>query len=98
MRHGKWAGTGAHVAAPTHTPRGSKRTYLGGVLSMGGMVRATAMSTAPYGVYEMDSDLAPGTYTTYAAKGGYVSFGRIGIAVTSGATTFADFPLSYSAK
>jgi len=60
---------------------------------MGGIVRATATSTAPYGVYEMDSDLAPGTYTMYTSKSGYIGFGRTGIVVSSGATTFVNFPL-----
>jgi len=60
---------------------------------MGGIVRATATSTAPYGVYEIDSDLATGSYTMYTSRSGYIGFGRTGIVVSSGATTFVNFPL-----
>jgi len=64
----------------------------------GGVVRATAATTAPYGIYEIDSDLPAGTYTMLCTATGYQDFGRIGIVVTAGNTTYVNFPLSYSAK
>ena len=59
----------------------------------GGVVRATGTTVAPYGVYEIASDLPAGTYTMLCTKAGYQDFGRIGIVVTSGATTYVNFPL-----
>ena len=60
---------------------------------MGGIVRATGVTVAPYGIYEIASDLAAGTYSVLCQKSGYRDFGRIGIVVTSGATTYVNFGL-----
>jgi len=54
---------------------------------------AEAITTQPYGLYEIDSDLPAGTFVVTAGKPGYSVFGRTGIAVTAGATTFVNFPL-----
>ena len=59
----------------------------------GGIVRATGVTAAPYGIYEIASDLPAGTYSLLCTKTGYQDFGRIGIVVTSGATTYANFGL-----
>ena len=60
---------------------------------MGGIVRATGVTVGPYGIYEIASDLPAGTYSVLCQKSGYRDFGRIGIAVTSGATTYVNFNL-----
>jgi len=64
----------------------------------GGVVQATGTTVGPYGVYQITSDLPAGTYTMLCTKAGYRDFGRIGIVVTAGNTTYVNFPLSYSAK
>ena len=61
-------------------------------------MRATGTTVGPYGIYEIASDLPAGTYTMLCTKAGYQDFGRIGIVVTSGATTYVNFPLSSSAQ
>jgi protocatechuate 3,4-dioxygenase beta subunit len=55
---------------------------------------AEAMTTQPYGMYGMDSDLPAGTFVVTAGKPGYLVFGRSGIVVTAGATTYVNFALS----
>jgi len=57
----------------------------------GGVVRATGTTVGPWGIYEIPSDLPAGTYTMLCTKAGYQDFGRIGIVVTSGATTYVNF-------
>ena len=59
----------------------------------GGVVWATGTTVAPYGVYEITSDLPAGTYTMLCTKAGYQNLGRIGIVVTAGATTYVNFSL-----
>jgi len=59
----------------------------------GGVVQATGITVGPYGVYQITSDLPAGTYTMLCTATGYQNFGRIGIVVTAGATTYANFPL-----
>ena len=54
---------------------------------------AEAVTTQPYGMYEMDSDLPAGTFVVVASKPGYSVFGRTGIAVAAGTTAFVNFPL-----
>jgi hypothetical protein len=58
-----------------------------------GVLRATGMTTAPYGVYEISSDLPAGTYYVVASKSGYNNRGRKDITVSSGVTTFVNFGL-----
>jgi hypothetical protein len=60
---------------------------------MGGIARATGVTVAPYGIYEIASDLPAGTYSLLCQKSGYHDFGRIGIAVAAGQTTYVNFPL-----
>ena len=56
--------------------------------------RATATTTAPYEICETDSDLPAGTYSVLCQATSYRDFGRIGIVVTAGATTYVNFPLT----
>jgi hypothetical protein len=63
------------------------------VARSGGITWATAVTTAPWGIYEMDTNLPAGTFVVGASKTGYVSFGRNGIVVAAGATTYVNFPL-----
>ena len=63
------------------------------VARSGGITWATAVTTAPWGIYEIDTDLAAGTFVVGASKTGYIGFGRSGIVVTAGATTYVNFPL-----
>jgi len=95
MRHGKRAGTGAHVAALTHTPRGSKRTYLGGVLK-------TTGTTDDIGVYVMDTALPAGRHSVAASRLGFATRSKAPTAVSAGATSYANLyhvrpaqPLAY---
>jgi immune inhibitor A len=64
----------------------------------GGVLWATGTTTAPWGIYEIDSDLPTGQYVTQASKTGYLPQGRAGITVNAGATTYVNFFLYYSAK
>ena len=73
--------TGAPVIGATVSPR------------TGGVVQATGTTVGPYGVYQITSDLPPGTYTMLCTATGFQDFGRIGIVVTAGATTYVNFPL-----
>jgi len=59
----------------------------------GGVVRATGTTVGPYGIYQINSDLPAGTYTMLCTKSGYNDFGRLGIVVTAGATTYVNFPM-----
>jgi hypothetical protein len=58
----------------------------------GGVVQATGTAVGPWGVYQITSDLPAGTYTMLCTKSGYNDFGRLGIVVTAGATTYVNFP------
>jgi len=58
-----------------------------------GVIRATATTVAPWGIYEMNSDLAAGTYVVGASKTGYLGQTRKDIPVTAGATTYVNFGL-----
>ena len=64
----------------------------------GGIIWATTTTTSPYGVYEMNADLPPGTYVVQASQPGYVAQNKKDIIVTAGATTYVNFNLYYSAK
>jgi hypothetical protein len=66
------------------------RAYLGGVL------RGTATTIAPNGMYEMSVNLATGTYTVSATRAGYMTQTKTGIPVTAGATTPLAFNLQAS--
>jgi hypothetical protein len=59
----------------------------------GGVLRATTTTTAPWGIYEIDRDLPPGTYSMNASKAGYVDQGKIGVVVSAGVTTYVNFNL-----
>ena len=59
----------------------------------GGILRATGLSTTPYGVYEIASDLPAGTYYVVASRTGFANQGRTGVAVTAGDTTYVNFAL-----
>jgi hypothetical protein len=59
----------------------------------GGVVVATGTTVGPYGIYSINSDLPAGTYTMLCTKSGYNDFGRLGIVVTAGATTYVNFPM-----
>jgi len=59
----------------------------------GGVVVATGVTTAPYGIYEIATDLPAGTYSLLASKAGYVDQGKIGIVVNAGGTTYVNFSL-----
>jgi len=60
----------------------------------GGVVQATGTTVGPYGVYQITSNLPAGTYTMLSTATGFVDFGRIGIVVTAGATTYVNFGLT----
>jgi len=77
------------------TEKGSGLPIIGATISArsGGVVRATGTTVGPYGVYEIASDLPAGTYSVLCQKSGYQDFGRIGIVVTAGATTYVNFGL-----
>jgi len=64
----------------------------------GGILWATGTTIAPWGIYEINSDLPAGTYVVQASQTGYNPQGRNNIAVTAGATTYVNFFLYYSAK
>jgi len=68
---------------------------IGGTIAArtGGVARATGTSVAQQGAYEIISDLPAGTYSVLCTALDYRDFGRIGIIVTSGATTYVNFPL-----
>jgi len=58
-----------------------------------GIIRATATTIAPWGVYEIASDLPAGTYVVGASTTGYLGQTRKDIVVTAGATTYVNFSL-----
>jgi hypothetical protein len=60
----------------------------------GGILRATATTIAPWGIYEIDRDLPSGTYVTEASKAGYLAQMKKDIVVTAGATTYVNFNLA----
>jgi len=60
---------------------------------MGGVIRATTTTTAPYGVYEINADLPPETYVVQASQTGYVPQAKKNIVVIAGATTYVNFNL-----
>ena len=60
---------------------------------LGGVVRGTATTTAPDGVYEINANLPAGAYTVTGSTPGYMTQIKTGIAVTAGATTLASFNL-----
>ena len=78
------------------TEKGTGLPIIGATVSArtSGVVRATGTTVGPYGIYEIASDLPAGTYSVLCQKSGYRDFGRIGIVVTSGATTYVNFPLT----
>jgi hypothetical protein len=56
-----------------------------------GIVRGTGTTTAPWGIYEMASNLPAGTYVVGASNTGYLGQTRKDIPVTAGATTYVNF-------
>ena len=60
---------------------------------MGGVVRATGTTTAPWGVYEIDSDLPAGSYIVVASRSGYLPQTKKDIIIVAAATTYANFNL-----
>jgi glutamyl endopeptidase len=58
-----------------------------------GIIRATAVTTAPWGVYQMTSDLPEGIYAMQASKDGYLPQGKKDVPVTAGVTTYRNFNL-----
>ena len=58
-----------------------------------GVLRGTATSTAPNGMYEIDTNLPAGTYSVSGSNAGYLTQTKTGIAVTAGATTLCSFNL-----
>jgi len=77
------------------TEKGTGVPIIGATVSArtGGVVRATGTTVGPYGVYEIASDLPAGTYSVLCQRAGYQDFGRIGIVVTAGNTTYVNFPM-----
>jgi len=63
------------------------------VARSGGVVVASGVTTSPYGIYEIASDLPAGTYVVGASKTGYLGQTRKDIVVTAGATTYVNFSL-----
>ena len=60
----------------------------------GGVIRATTVTVAPYGIYEIGSDLPAGIYSLNASKAGYLDQGKTGISILEGATTYVNFRLT----
>jgi hypothetical protein len=63
------------------------------IARMGGIVRGTAITTAPWGIYEIDSDLPAGTYAMQATAAGYTPQGKKQVPVAAGVTTYRNFNL-----
>jgi large repetitive protein len=61
-----------------------------------GITWATGTTTAPWGIYEIVSDLPAGTYVVGASMTGYLGQTRKDIPVTAGATTYVNFNLAFS--
>ena len=59
----------------------------------GGIVRATTWTSLPWGVYEIDADLPPGTYVLQASRTGYLAQVKMDIVVTAASTTYVNFTL-----
>ncbi|UCH34793.1 MAG: carboxypeptidase regulatory-like domain-containing protein, partial [Armatimonadota bacterium] len=57
----------------------------------GGLLWATAMTTPPWGVYEIDSDLPEGTYVVQAIRPGYLPQAKWPVQVSAGSTTYVNF-------
>lgn len=60
----------------------------------GGIMWATTTTVAPWGIYEMASDLPAGTYVVGASQTGYLGQTRKDISVATGETTYVNFRLS----
>jgi hypothetical protein len=56
-----------------------------------GIMWAVATTAAPWGVYEIDSDLPAGTYVLHATAAGHSAQVEKDIAVNSGTTTYVNF-------
>jgi len=63
------------------------------IARMGGIIRATTTTAAPWGVYEINANLPPGTYVMQASQPGYLAQVKKDIIVTAGATTYVNFNL-----
>ncbi|UCH33003.1 MAG: carboxypeptidase regulatory-like domain-containing protein, partial [Armatimonadota bacterium] len=59
----------------------------------GGIIWATTTTTAPWGIYEINADLPPGTYVMQASRPGYLPQAKKGVIVTAGNTTYVNFSL-----
>ena len=64
------------------------------IARLGGVIRASAVTTAPWGIYEIASDLPAGSYVVGSSKTGYLGQTRKDIPVTAGATTYVNFNLA----
>jgi len=58
-----------------------------------GILRATAVTVAPWGVYQIVSNVPSGTYLVVASAPGYVTQGKGNIVVAADATTYVNFKL-----
>jgi hypothetical protein len=59
----------------------------------GGVLRAVAITTWPWGVYQISADLPAGTYLVAASAPGYATQGKGNITVTPDTTTYVNFRL-----
>ena len=80
---GKFSPAETAEVALTHTPRGSKRTYLGGVPK-------TTGTTDDIGAYVMDTDLPAGRCSVAPSKLGFATRTKAPMAVSAGATSYAN--------
>jgi hypothetical protein len=60
----------------------------------GGVLRGTATTVPPWGIYEIDTALPAGTYSLNASKTGYTHQSKLGVGITEGATTYVNFRLA----
>ena len=59
-----------------------------------GVLRAAVITTAPFGIYEINADLPAGTYTMIGSNAGYDNQIKTNITVTAGETTYVNFNLA----
>ena len=85
--------------APSGKLKGQVKDKVSGVPIIGatvvarkdGIAWATGATTAPWGIYEIASDLPAGTYVVGASNSGYLGQTRKDIPVTAGAITYVNF-------
>ena len=56
-----------------------------------GAPQDSTLTVAPWGIYEFDRTLAPGTYQVIALCPGYAPSSKIGVAISADATTYVNF-------